>query len=622
MSASALNMLTRFGFDAIRLRFAIKTAIAAFVSILIAQALGLEHPQWSAMTVWATAQPLREHLLEKGLWRFLGTVSGVIVGIALMLAANIHPVWLVLGLALWVGLCSSIGLLQRGFVAYGTTLAGYSAAMVSLLSTAHPDHVWALGLDRFLTIAVGVVCAMAIGYYTTPKRVSHPIHTQLQALSHHSLQRLLNAMSPPHDPNQPFDIADLLKKMALLDEQLDGHAIGSFRARRRVAQARQLVLAQLNMALYLQQHPHVNTSPDLKAHVQTLLQNVDTNTALAVLQDAGNPHTTSLINALASAHNAFFHAQATDKQAHMPVVLHRNWLGAAHTFVRSFSVIGLAGGLWLLTGWSFMPFMVLGLSVMLSVFANFDNPAWFMRFVILGQVLGATAALACMWLLWPQAQSEWGMVWMMLPFMALCVLVYAYKRTMLASFDFIMVMLILLQPLYPMHTSLPQSLANAVSIVMGPVIAMLAFRWVFPSHPSKRLQHLLSMIRFELRQLCQTPSNATQLLKQRNRLIHSLLRAQRLHDKQTQLDDTFANEILRCLGKVELVVCVQRSLHGDFSESSKRLMRALLQAWQRPQPDLRQTEHMVSVLTQRLPAEHELAVLLAACKPPAANTCH
>ena len=162
-SSSFLPLFERAGFDRKRLTFAFKTATVAFIALVVAQALGLEHPQWSAMTVWATAQPMREHLLEKGVWRFLGTVSGIIVGVALIFAGQWQPWALVLGLALWVGLCSGIGLLQRGMVAYGTILAGYSAAMVALLSTAHPEHVLLLGLDRFSTIAVGVVLAMGLG---------------------------------------------------------------------------------------------------------------------------------------------------------------------------------------------------------------------------------------------------------------------------------------------------------------------------------------------------------------------------------------------------------------------------------------------------------------------------
>ena len=614
MSSATLSFLSLFeraGFDRNRLTFAFKTATVAFIALVVAQALGLEHPQWSAMTVWATAQPMREHLLEKGLWRFLGTISGIIVGVALIFAGQWQPWALVLGLALWVGLCSGIGLLQRGMVAYGTILAGYSAAMVALLSTAHPEHVLLLGLDRFLTIAVGVVLAMGLGYFFTPKRPAHTLSDALRATSAACLHSVLSQAKSPASAHT----TDLLQKIALLDEGMDMHAIGSLKSRQRVQQARLVLLAQLNLALYLQQHPQLNLSEDLQAAIAACAQAMPTATAFTTLSTPPQTHAAtaelvSLINALLLALNPS--SQTTRTPANTHLRLHRNWLGAAHTFVRSFSVLGAVGLLWLYTGWSFLPFMMLGLSVMLSIFASFENPAWFMRYVTLGQAMGAGAALVCMWWVWPLAHSSWQMVWWMLPFMASCVFIYAHKRSMLASFDYIMVMLILLQPSFPIHIGFAQSVGNAVSVVMGPAIALLAYRFIFPAHPSKRLQHLLTMVRYETRSLCAPHLQADQVLAKRTRLIHSLLRAQRLNDKHAQSNPDIATDILKQLAKIELIVGLQQGLqdHAQVSSSTRRLMRAVLKTWQSPERNAQQATHMLQVLHQRLPTFTLLHLML------------
>ena len=183
--------------------------------------------------------------------------------------------------------------------------------------------------------------------------------------------------------------------------------------------------------------------------------------------------------------------------------------------------------------------------------------------------------------------------------MASCVFIYAHKRSMLASFDYIMVMLILLQPSFPVHMGFAQSVGNAVSVVMGPAIALLAYRFIFPAHPSKRLQHLLTMVRYETRSLCAPHLQADQVLAKRTRLIHSLLRAQRLNDKHAQSNPDIAADILKQLAKIELIVGLQQSLqdHAQVSSSTRRLMRAVLKTWQNPRT--------------RCPASHTHAASLA-----------
>ena len=61
---TALTAASRLGFDPERLRFGLRTAAGACIALFAAYLLGLEHPQWAAMTVWASAQPVRGMLLE------------------------------------------------------------------------------------------------------------------------------------------------------------------------------------------------------------------------------------------------------------------------------------------------------------------------------------------------------------------------------------------------------------------------------------------------------------------------------------------------------------------------------------------------------------------------------
>ena len=98
------------GFHVPMLAFALRTAVAAFVALVVANALGLEHPHWAAMSAWASSQPMREHLLSRSAYRFGGSVVGVIYAVALVLLAQ-DSLWvLALGLAFWGALCAFLGL--------------------------------------------------------------------------------------------------------------------------------------------------------------------------------------------------------------------------------------------------------------------------------------------------------------------------------------------------------------------------------------------------------------------------------------------------------------------------------------------------------------------------------
>ncbi|MEG4642154.1 FUSC family protein [Paracoccus sp. APAP_BH8] len=356
------DWLLRRGFDGGRLCFASRTALACCLAVLVAWAMGLEHPQWSGMSVWAAAQPLRGQLLEKAFFRFAGTLVGTGAGVLLVLGAPLHPGILVLGLALWVGLCTWAGNLQRGFIAYGTVLAGYSASMVALLDTAHPDRVLHLGADRLATVLTGVVVATLAGYFLAGQGGVADLRARIGGLLVDLLRHLAGTV--------PAEGRALLSRIAALEEGLDPHAAGSLRSRREVRASRAVLLAAMPLLLRA---------------------------------EGAAPVPVPLARRLADA----------------AVALHRDWIGAREAGLRAGGAMLLFGLIWLATGWSLGPFMLLGLSVMISLFSTFENPAQMMRHVSAGQALGMVAAILCHWLLWPLARTELQQILMLVPLLML-----------------------------------------------------------------------------------------------------------------------------------------------------------------------------------------------------------
>ena len=222
--------LTACGFHLPALVFALRTALAGFVALAVAYALGLEHPHWAAMSAWASSQPMREHLLSRGIYRFSGSVVGVAFAVALVLVAQ-DSLWVMaVGLALWGALCAFLGNLQRGYMVYGCMLAGYSAAMVVLLHHGPADNIWAFAADRMLTVVTGVLAALCIGWCFAPRRKAAVLIAQsrqaLAAVLEATVARLHGHAAP-----QGLDNASLLVRLAEVEELLELYPEGSRTAR-------------------------------------------------------------------------------------------------------------------------------------------------------------------------------------------------------------------------------------------------------------------------------------------------------------------------------------------------------------------------------------------------------
>ncbi|UFN50155.1 FUSC family protein [Roseomonas sp. OT10] len=518
--------LERLGFDPARLRFALRTALAACCAVVLAWLLGLEHPQWSGMTVWAASLPVRGHLLEKGLFRALGTVAGSAFGMGLLLAAGNDPWWIVTGLALWLGLCAGAGNLLRGFASYGAILAGYSAAMVALLHSARWASPLAIGIDRMLTVLVGVAVALALGWIfaaatdpADPARRARDLSARLLAAA--------AAHLAGRGPRPAEEDERLLSGMAAIEDGLDSHAAGSLRSRAMVRSVRRLLSAQVALLLWMRRPP----SPGPHEALAAALREAADDPAPAPLQRAaalaGNdPLLREALTALAAA------AGEAPGAGPGGVPLHRDWVGAREAMLRAVAVNATVGALWLATGWEAGVFMLLGTAIMTTVFSTADQPTRILPQVLLGQAIGIAAALACRWLAWPLAGGEAGLVALMLPFILAGGVLFGHRRgSGPVGFDANMVLLLLLQPSWPLAGSLEHSLTVGAAVLLGPAIGLLAFHLVFPVDGRRRLRMLSGMMVREVEAMAARRGASLHRPVWRARLYHRVLRLVRWAEK-------------------------------------------------------------------------------------------
>src|SRR5690606_36106062 len=88
---------------------------------------------------------------------------------------------------------------------------------------------------------------------------------------------------------------------------------------------------------------------------------------------AGDPHLREALLEMEAAVRDRVHGEGTPnehpRRAH-PGVRHRDWIGAREAGVRSLAVMLLMGAVWIVTGWSTGPYLMLGAAVMTSVFSS------------------------------------------------------------------------------------------------------------------------------------------------------------------------------------------------------------------------------------------------------------
>ena len=131
-----------------------------------------------------------------------------------------------------------------------------------------------------------------------------------------------------------------------------------------------------------------------------------------------------------------------------PIALHRDWVSARHAMIRATGLMLLLGAIWVVTGWAAGPYLLLGTAVMATLFSTWENPGRIMTAVLIGQVFGGIAALACRWLVWPHATGEAELIFMIMPFILSGVLPLSHPRTMASATDYCMILLLLLQPVF------------------------------------------------------------------------------------------------------------------------------------------------------------------------------
>ncbi|PVM77422.1 FUSC family protein [Caulobacter radicis] len=168
-------------FDRWTLLFSLNSFVAAMLALWIGFAVGLPRPYWAMTTAYIVSQPLAGAVRSKALYRVLGTMLGGAAAVAMVPNLVNAPVLLCLALALWVGACLTISLLDRTPRSYVLMLAGYTAAIIGFPAVSQPGAIFDLAVWRVVEIGLGIICATLVHSLVFPRPVGTVLRARLGA---------------------------------------------------------------------------------------------------------------------------------------------------------------------------------------------------------------------------------------------------------------------------------------------------------------------------------------------------------------------------------------------------------------------------------------------------------
>ncbi|WP_245424080.1 FUSC family protein [Methylovirgula sp. 4M-Z18] len=231
--------------------FSVKTFIAATLALLIGLWLDLPRPYWAMATVYITSQPLSAATLSKSAYRVGGTVLGALAALLLVPVFVGAPELLCLAIALWVGLCLYLSLLDRTPRAYLFMLAGYTAAIIGFPVVSVPELIFDTALARVEEISLGIICACLVSIIILPRPVGPAVALAVENWLKDARQLARDVLSGQELDQDMKDKRLRLAGDAIEIDTLADHLAYDFTASKAAVEALRTIRAHMLMLLPL-----------------------------------------------------------------------------------------------------------------------------------------------------------------------------------------------------------------------------------------------------------------------------------------------------------------------------------------------------------------------------------
>ncbi len=151
-------------------RHALRYALALAAAVLVFRLFPAPFGYWTPLTVTVVLKPYAGMTLARAVQRVLGTVFGVLAGIALMAVLPMLALQFVAAMGLFFFMMLTLPF------NYSLAIAFLSAGLIPFEHVLNPDLQASVGLDRLTATAIGAAIAIAAGHLLWPTfdRLSAP----------------------------------------------------------------------------------------------------------------------------------------------------------------------------------------------------------------------------------------------------------------------------------------------------------------------------------------------------------------------------------------------------------------------------------------------------------------
>lgn len=505
--------------------FALRIWIAMMLALYAAFWLQLDSASSAAVGVAILAQPKRGQALSKAFYRFLGTLVGGVVAIVLMSLFAQDRVLLLVGFALWLGLCVFVAQFLQDTRAYGAMLSGYTVAIIAVAHIDAPQTTFDAAVGRIAAIAVAIVAITFINDALASPSTWHALNPRLAEAF--STVRAFAREALTHGDPGPERTAALIGRIApmradasAIAGELDDGVNRAAGARSAIAALYVLAAASRALAAAMARIPQPQGIVR-EAHALAL-RTVSDRRSAADLERDGDRLRDLVDEALRSGERSIDEVMALQRaldvanaatfaedglralgDGHRPLrnvalPTHRDFQVALRAALRVAIAFGVTAGFFILAGLPQTSFALVQVAATCALSSVTPDPRKFALGVLIGMPLAALCAGTILFVFLNGSQGFPLLAIAMAPVVFLACFLSLNPPTFMVGFITLVFTPVLISPENPQSYDPQTFLMNALLVVIAAIILFLTVRLVLPISASQHRAFALEEARRDL----------------------------------------------------------------------------------------------------------------------------